>query len=68
VPNDWGTTAFVKLVAGDAVDFAAKMRVEFETSVVPGHYFDMQQYFRIGMGVNSEMFPEGIRPLGLALA
>ncbi|HLK69172.1 MAG TPA: aminotransferase class I/II-fold pyridoxal phosphate-dependent enzyme [Bryobacteraceae bacterium] len=67
VPTEWGTTAFLRLADGDADGFLAKLRAGFETSAVPGRFFDMPGHFRIGMGVNSEMFAEGLRRMGLAL-
>jgi hypothetical protein len=35
---------------------------------VPGRFFGMTSHFRIGMGVNTEMFAEGLRRISLALA
>jgi aspartate/methionine/tyrosine aminotransferase len=60
---EWGTTHFLKVGDGDA--FAARLRAEYETSVVPGRFFEMPDYVRIGMGVDSEMFAEGLRRLNL---
>jgi aspartate/methionine/tyrosine aminotransferase len=68
VPTDWGTTSFVRLCAGDADIFLERLQSEFETSVVPGRFFEMPDHFRIGMGVNTEMFSEGLNRLGRALA
>ncbi|MCU1232637.1 MAG: aminotransferase [Candidatus Solibacter sp.] len=59
--TEWGTTCFLRLAAGDADAFLACLRSERETSAVPGRFFGMPQCFRIGMGVNSEMFAEGLR-------
>ena len=66
--TNWGTTAFLHLRNGDADSFLARLRVEHETSAVPGRFFGMPGHFRIGMGVNSEMFAEGLRRIELALA
>src|SRR5216110_3502137 len=68
VPTDWGTTSFVRLCEGDADIFLESLQSEFETSAVPGSFFEMPDHFRIGMGVNSEMFSEGLNRLGRALA
>ncbi len=43
------------------------LRTEYETSAVPGRFFGMPNHFRIGMGVNTEMFGEGLRRIALAL-
>jgi aspartate/methionine/tyrosine aminotransferase len=67
VPTDWGTTSFVRLREGDAAIFLERLRSEFETSAVPGRFFEMPDHFRIGMGVNTEMFAEGLNRLGRAL-
>jgi hypothetical protein len=66
--TDWGTTSFVQLENGNADDFAERLRTKFETSVVPGRFFEMPDHFRIGMGVNTEMFAEGLVRIGRALA
>lgn len=54
----WGTTHFLRVGDGDA--FAARLRAQCDTAVVPGHFFEMPDHIRIGMGVNSEMFAEGL--------
>jgi aspartate/methionine/tyrosine aminotransferase len=68
VQTDWGTTSFVRLGNGNADSFLERLRMEFETSAVPGRFFEMPDYFRIGMGVNTEMFAEGLNRLGRALS
>jgi aspartate/methionine/tyrosine aminotransferase len=68
-PTDWGTTCFLRLRHGGDIDaFLARLRNEYETSAVPGHFFEMPDHFRIGLGVDSEMFREGLRRLELAAA
>ena len=71
VQTDWGTTSFVRLSrsrGGNTDSFLERLRMEFETSAVPGRFFEMPDYFRIGMGVNTEMFAEGLNRLGRALS
>jgi len=68
VQAGWGTTSFVCLRSGNADVFLERLRAEFETSVVPGRFFEMPDHFRIGMGVNTEMFVEGLSRVGRALA
>jgi aspartate/methionine/tyrosine aminotransferase len=63
-----GTTAFLRLQNGNADEFLARLRAEYDTSAVPGRFFEMPAHFRIGMGVDSFMFREGLRRIGLALA
>ncbi len=64
----FGTTAFLRLLAGEIEPFAARLRAEFRTSVVPGRFFEMPNHFRLGMGVNTEMFAEGLQRIGQALS
>jgi aspartate/methionine/tyrosine aminotransferase len=66
--TDWGTTSFVRLEQGNADDFLERLRTKFETSAVPGRFFEMPDHFRIGMGVNAEMFAEGLTRIGRAIA
>ena len=65
--TDWGTTSFVQLKDGNVEDFLERLRTEFDTTVVPGSFFEMPDHFRIGMGVNAEMFAEGLDRIGRAL-
>ncbi len=67
VRSAWGTTAFLRLRHGDADGFLARLRAEYETSAVPGRFFEMPDHFRLGMGVDAEIFREGLRRIGLAL-
>ena len=64
----FGTTAFLRLGEGDVEALLDRLRADYETTAVPGRFFEMPGHFRIGMGVNTEMFGEGLRRLGLALA
>jgi aspartate/methionine/tyrosine aminotransferase len=68
VRTGFGTTSFMRLRQGDAGEFLARLRGEFETSAVPGKFFGMSGHFRVGMGVNTEMFGEGLRRIGACLA
>src|SRR6266436_9656869 len=71
VETKWGTTAFLQLSrsrGSNADAFLERLRSEFDTSAVPGRFFEMPDHFRIGMGVNTEMFAEALSRLGRALA
>jgi aspartate/methionine/tyrosine aminotransferase len=65
--TDWGTTSFVQLRDGNADDFMERLRAKFDTSAVPGRFFEMPDYFRIGLGVSTEMFAEGLNRISQAL-
>ena len=65
--TDFGTTAFLRLRNGDVERFLIGLRSSYETTAVPGRFFEMPGHFRIGMGVDTEMFREGLRRLARAL-
>ena len=65
--TDWGTTSFVQLLDGNTDEFLERLRTKFDTSAVPGRFFEMPDYFRIGMGMNTEMFAQGLDRIGRAL-
>ncbi len=65
--TQFGTTAFLRLKGGGVEAFLSRLRDEYEVSAVPGRFFDCPDHFRIGMGVNSEMFDEGLRRVSHAL-
>ena len=70
VSTEWGTTSFPRLSRDrgrNADAFLERLRSEFDTSAVPGRFFEMPDHFRIGMGVNTEMFAEGLNRIGRAL-
>jgi aspartate/methionine/tyrosine aminotransferase len=68
VRTEWGTTSFLRLQSGGAEAFLDRLRAQYETSAVPGRFFEMPEHFRVGMGVDAAMFREGLRRIGLALA
>ncbi|MEI9972969.1 MAG: aminotransferase class I/II-fold pyridoxal phosphate-dependent enzyme [Ignavibacteriota bacterium] len=45
VPTQWGTTAFLRLKAGDENTFLERLRTQYETTVVPGRFFEMPGHF-----------------------
>jgi aspartate/methionine/tyrosine aminotransferase len=68
VPTNWGTASFLKLREGNVATFLERLQSEFDTSAVPGRFFEIPDHFRIGMGVNTEMFAEGLSRIERALA
>ena len=69
--TEWGTTSFMRLSrsrGSNADVFLERLRSQFETSAVPGRFFEMPDHFRIGMGVDTEMFAEGLSRVARALA
>ncbi len=66
--TEFGTTAILRLNYGNVEQFLARLRAEHETSAVPGRFFGLPNHFRIGMGVDTEMFREGLGRIDRALA
>jgi aspartate/methionine/tyrosine aminotransferase len=66
VRTEFGTTSFPLLKHGSLDDFVTRLRGQYETSVVPGRFFEMPDHFRIGLGVNTQMFAEGLKHLARA--
>jgi aspartate/methionine/tyrosine aminotransferase len=68
--TNWGTTSFLRLSrsrGSNADKFLERLRTQFDTSAVPGRFFEMPDHFRIGMGVNTEMFAEGLNRISRVL-
>jgi len=63
----FGTVAFPKLLHGKVDQLCNLLRAKYDTTVVPGKYFEMPDHFRIGIGGDLEPLEEGLRRLGLAL-
>jgi aspartate/methionine/tyrosine aminotransferase len=67
-PSRYGTTVFPRLLTGSAGEFAAFLREKFETSVVPGEFFEHPQHFRIGFCGTTDTVRNGLERLDTALA
>jgi aspartate/methionine/tyrosine aminotransferase len=64
---EFGTVLFPRVVNGTAEDLCRLLREKYETSVVPGSFFEMPEHFRIGIAGNSEVLKKGLERLGEAL-
>lgn len=62
-----GTVSFPRLKRGDAGDFARLLLEKYDTDVVPGHFFEMPEHFRIGIGGDTEMTRGGLERISAAL-
>jgi aspartate/methionine/tyrosine aminotransferase len=62
-----GTIAFPQLISGHADAFCQLLRDKYETSVVPGRFFEAPEHFRIGVGGKTEDVREGLSRIGAAL-
>ncbi|MGO8984265.1 MAG: aminotransferase class I/II-fold pyridoxal phosphate-dependent enzyme [Terriglobales bacterium] len=63
----FGTTVFPRLRTGRTLEFVSMLREQFETSVVPGEFFERPQHFRIGIGGATETLRGGLERVGTAL-
>ena len=62
-----GTTVFPRLRQGDVPGFYTFLLGKYETSIVPGSYFERPQHFRVGLAGDVEMTREGLARLASAL-
>jgi aspartate/methionine/tyrosine aminotransferase len=63
----FGTVVFPRLEHGHVEALCTLLREKYETTIVPGTFFEMPAHFRIGIGCNSEMLAMGLERLGAAL-
>jgi aspartate/methionine/tyrosine aminotransferase len=66
-PSQYGTTIFPRLKRGRVADFVKLLREDFETSVVPGEFFEQPQHFRLGFCGTTETVREGTARVAAAL-
>jgi len=62
-----GVTAFPRWIGGDTEPLDALLRSKYDTSIVPGRWFDMPSYFRVSLGGDADNVAEGLARLGAAL-
>ena len=62
-----GTVVFPRVRAGRVDELCRLLREKYETSVVPGKFFEMPDHIRIGLGCDEAMLAEGLSRLGEAL-
>jgi aspartate/methionine/tyrosine aminotransferase len=67
MPAEHGITAFPRWSGGDTERLDALLRERYDTSVVPGRWFEMPDHFRVGFGLPTEDLEEGLERLGHAL-
>jgi len=67
VRTDSGTIMFPRLQQGTSEQLCRLLREKYETSVVPGSYFEMPAHFRVGMGGDTATLTAGLQRLGAAL-
>lgn len=62
-----GMISFPRLKSARVDDLCALLREKYETSLVPGRFFEMPEHFRLSIGGDTEMLSGGLERLGAAL-
>lgn len=64
---EFGTVMFPRVRNGNADELCRLLREKYETSVVPGSFFELPAHFRVGITVSSDVLEQGLARLGQAL-
>ena len=67
VRTESGTTSFPLLLKGRVDDLWNLLYEKYDTSFVPGRFFESPEHFRVGMCAEPELFKIGVERLGAAL-
>jgi hypothetical protein len=68
VPPQAGSVVFPRIRGlQDAGPFVERLARDFDTDVVPGHFFQAPAHFRIAFGGKADVFAEGLAQIGSAL-
>ena len=69
VAPDPGIVGFPRLVQGtDTRELAMRLLRDFDTSIVPGYFFEEPRHFRLGFGIPAEALVRGLANLKTCLA
>ena len=67
VKPEFGTIVFPQVKYGTTEQLIAALRTKYETSVVPGRFFEMPAHFRLGFAGETETLTAGLARLSAAL-
>jgi aspartate/methionine/tyrosine aminotransferase len=67
VRPQFGTVMFPRVRRGSSEELCRVLREKYETSVVPGRFFEMPAHFRIGIAGQTSTLAAGLERLGKAL-
>ncbi|HEV2834439.1 MAG TPA: aminotransferase class I/II-fold pyridoxal phosphate-dependent enzyme [Pyrinomonadaceae bacterium] len=67
VRAEFGTVMFPRVRSGNADRFCQLLREKYETSVVPGGFFELPAHFRVGIAVPTDVLEQGLERIGEAL-
>ncbi len=65
--SERGTTTFPRLMKGSVEDLWDVLYEKYDTSFVPGRFFELPQHLRIGMCAEPELVAEGVNRMAAAL-
>ncbi len=63
----FGGVVFPRLRNGDVDEFLQVLRDKYETTLVPGHFFEMPQHFRLGISCDTVTLRAGLERMSEAL-
>jgi aspartate/methionine/tyrosine aminotransferase len=63
----WGTVSFPRLKKGSVDEFCEFLGERYDTSVVPGRFFESPNHFRIGIGGDPHMTAQALKHLAAGL-
>lgn len=63
----YGTTVFPRLLRGDVATLCQVLRDEYDTTVVPGDYFESPEHFRVGLCGDTATLKKGLENLSAAM-
>ncbi|MDE3135812.1 MAG: aminotransferase class I/II-fold pyridoxal phosphate-dependent enzyme [Acidobacteriota bacterium] len=64
---EFGTVYTLRAPGGDADAFCKHLREHYDTSVVPGRFFELPDCFRLGIGGNTDALRQGLARLTAAV-
>ena len=67
VRPEFGTVMFPRVRSGDSERLCRVLSEKYETSVVPGRFFELPAHFRIGITAETGVFEAGVKRLEKAL-
>ncbi len=62
-----GITTFPRWLGGEVERLSILLRADYDSSIVPGSWFDLPDHFRVGVGSDTNKLKEGLTRLGAAM-
>lgn len=67
IKQPFGTVLFPRLRGANAETLCKLLREKYETSIVPGSFFEAPEHFRLFLAAETHVLEEGLKRLGAAL-